>query len=306
MNTGTIKIDDRTAHSHDEVDAAGAPPNGTDPADSAETETNLPEATRLPEGSVAEPADPSLAELDLRDLSEPDFHSLLAAPPPPPAPKSNGASSDSHVTLGSLAFRLFDTIENQIARDPHAATLTMMSSRLEMVERSAAAVSGQSDMLAGLTERTDQIEKHLAAPNPHDAAITAVNDRLAAVEHRQAAPHPHTGTISSVVERLDEVEAKGSPRNLTAMSERLHLLERHSPPPEVITQMTDRVVALERRLTAPELIEALMDRVDQLEMRDSALDTPIPDRGAGRRLMSLLTFLAIVVAVVTVALMMAA
>ena len=170
----------------------------------SETATSEPKAT-----------EPDATSLDLRDIPEPDFQSLLAAPPPPPPPPTAtkiSSNTDSHVTLGSLAFRLFDTIENQIARDPHAATLSVMSARLDVIERAIAGSAGHSDTLVGLGERLDEIDRHIAAPDPHEASLSAINDRLAAVEHRLAAPHPHSGTIKSLVERLDEAEAKGSPR----------------------------------------------------------------------------------------------
>ena len=289
MHNATAPVDDSvfigtngTASETDEADSA------TEMTDSRETE---PEATSL----------------DLRDIPAPDFHSLLAAPPPPPPRATTAPGADSHVTLGSLAFRLFDTIDNQIARDPHAATLRVMASRLDVIERAVAGSAGYSDTLVGLGERLDEIDRHIASPDPHDAALTAINDRLAAVEHRLAAPHPHSGTIKSLVERLDEAEAKGSPRNLTAMAERLDLMERHTPAPEVITQMTDRVVALERRLTAPEVISGLKDRFDELETRFVLLEElPTKKPAAGHRLFSLLVFLAVVIAVVTTALIVVA
>ena len=148
---------------------------------------------------------------------------------------------------------------------------------------------------------------HSAAPDPHEASLSTVNDRLAAVEHRLAAPHPHSGTIKSLVERLDEAEAKGSPRNLTAIAERLDMVERHSASPGLVTQMTDRVVALEHRMTAPEVITSLEKRFDDFEMRFLLLEEPADRKsGIGRRLFSLFVFLAVVVTLVTTVLVMVA
>ena len=278
MNNATAQVDDPVFIGD----------NGT----TSETAPTEPEAT-----------EPDVTSLDLRDIPEPDFQSLLAAPPPPPPPPTAtkiSSNTDSHVTLGSLAFRLFDTIENQIARDPHAATLSVMSARLDVIERAIAGSAGHSDTLVGLGERLDEIDRHIAAPDPHEASLSAINDRLAAVEHRLAAPHPHSGTIKSLVERLDEAEAKGSPRNLTAIAERLDMVERHSPSPGLVTQMTDRVVALEHRQTAPEVITSLERRFDDFEMRFLLVEEPAASKsGIGRRLFSLFVFLAVVVMLVT-------
>ena len=230
-------------------------------------------------------------DIDLRDR---DYQSLLADPPPPP-PTS---ATDGPITLGSLAFRLFDTIENQIARDPHGATLTAMAGRLEALERAAVAAAAQTEALTSLELRLDDLEGQMAAPDPVEAELTVVKDRLAAAEHQLAAPHPHTSTINSLVERVDEVEAKGTPRNINAFAERLDIVERHTPSQEVITQMTDRLVAIERRMTAPEEIGRLSSRLDALERRFSRL----PDPSEKRRLSGKgLFWLFVVVTVLAVA-----
>ena len=67
------------------------------------------------------------------------------------------------------------------------------------------------------------------------------------------------------------------------------------------------MVALERRLTAPGVISGLKNRCDELESRFVFLEElPAKKPGAGRRLFSLFVFLAVVVAVVTTALIMVA
>ena len=50
-------------------------------------------------------------------------------------------------TLASLAFRLFSTIESQIARDPDAAALTGLASRLDVLERAVASSMCSSEQL---------------------------------------------------------------------------------------------------------------------------------------------------------------
>ena len=102
------------------------------------TASEIDEADSATETNDSKETEPEATSLDLHDIPAPDFHSLLAAPLPPPPRATTAPGADSHVTLGSLAFRLFDTIENQIARDPHAATLRVMSSRLDLIEQSPA------------------------------------------------------------------------------------------------------------------------------------------------------------------------
>jgi len=201
---------------------------------------------------LSTPTEPEVTDLDLRaEASEPDSELLPAVPTPPASqPVPEATSAESQVTLASLAFRLFSTIEDQIARDPNAAALTGLAGRLDVLERGVASSISKADALTDLSERLDDIDAQLAAPDPHASALSSLNDRLARVEHRMAAPHPHTATINSLVERIDEAEAKGTPHHISVLTERLDMVEGRVPAPEDLTRLTDRVTAIERRLTS--------------------------------------------------------
>ena len=205
------------------------------------------------------PAEPEATDLDLRTE----------------APEST--------PLASLAFRLFSTIENQIARDPNAAALTGLASRLDVLERGVASSVSRADVLKDMSERLDEIDGHLAAPDPHATSLTSLNDRLAAVEHRLAAPHPHTATITSLAERLDEAEAKGTPRNISDLTERLEIVESHASASEDLTRLTDRVTSIERRLPAPGVIAGLQQQFQDVAMRFALLEKPAEERSETRR-----------------------
>ena len=250
---------------------------------------------------TSKPAEPDATDLDLRAESpEPDSELLLATPTASGHAAPDATPPREQVTLASLAFHLFSTIDNQIARDPNAAALTGLASRLDVLERGVASSISRSDALADVSERLDEIDGHLAAPDPYASSLTSLNDRLAAVEHRLAAPHPHTATITSLVERLDEAEAKGAPRNISDLTERLEVVERHAPSSEDLTRLTDRVTANERRLTEPGVIAALQQQLQELAMRFALLEEPAEDRSDASR-WPLYVLAAVAVAAVAIA-----
>ena len=246
---------------------------------------------------LSTPTEPDVTDLDLRaDSPEPDSELLPAVPTPPSSqPVAEATTAESQVTLASLAFRLFSTIDDQLARDPNSATLTGLASRLDVLERGVASSISKADALTGLSNRLDDIDAQLAAPDPHAGALSSLNDRLARVEHRLAAPHPHTATINSLVERMDEAEAKGTPRNISVLTERLDMVEGRVPAPEDLIRLTDRVTAIERRLTAPEVIAGLQQQLQEVEIRFALLDEPAEQSRAAARLpLYVLAILAIV------------
>ncbi len=115
---------------------------------------------------LSTPAEPEVTDLDLRaDSPEPSSELLPAVRTPPSSqPVPEATTAESQVTLASLAFRLFSTIDNQLARDPNAAALTGLARRLDVLERGVASSISTADALTGLSERLDDIDAQLAAP----------------------------------------------------------------------------------------------------------------------------------------------
>ena len=96
-------------------------------------------------------------------------------------------------------------------------------------------------------------------------------------------PSAHTATITSLVERLDEAAAKGAPRNISELTERLEIVESNASAPEDLTRLTDRVTSIERRLPAPGVIAGLQQQLQEVAMRFALLEKPAVDDSEARR-----------------------
>jgi tetrahydromethanopterin S-methyltransferase subunit G len=248
------------------------PQPGQDPTFSAETST-----------TVGSPPD-----LDLRDGEGPaepredaQSSTVVAAEPQPDFEEPEEPEALSDVTLASLAFRLFTAVENQIARDPHAITLTSIHSRLDVLERGVTSALSRTEALAGVRERMDRLESRPFVTDAGGADVTDVLGRVAALERRVELLDPGSEMLTTVIERMDEIETQISADALRAVNIRVDTLESRVPSPEMVKWLTERIVAIEQRLTGPEVISRFGSRLDEMD-RKLATNTQPETKGSGR------------------------
>ncbi|MFQ5558421.1 MAG: hypothetical protein ACE5GB_13075 [Acidimicrobiales bacterium] len=257
---------------------------------------------------VADPPAPARTdpgELDLRDHRAPPVAagqsgevSNLPPPPTSPDPAAPAPPAGGEITLASLAYRLFETVEHQLARGPYADTLntiTALTDRIESIEHRLEAPHPHSGAIAALTElqegldrqlttlteRTDQVEHRLDTPDPHVAALGALGDRIEILEHRLDAPHPHTAMIANLGDRLDSVERLGAPHTIGAITERLDAIESALASGDTL-EIERRLDAIETRIGEPQGAGGLEQRLGALEAQ--ILATPATINALGHRL----------------------